>query len=655
MKKLFAVLGIILAVLIALAIAAPFFISAETYKGEIIAKVEAATGRTLAIDGPISFKLFPTAGITAEKVTLSNPPGFEDKTPFITVSAMNIEVAVMPLLHKDIVVKEFVLKDPVVNLHADKDGRKNWLFDNSKAPASSAPAAPKNAPKSSLPGNVMLNNFKLENGTFIYTGCCGPATEISKINASIVIQSSAASAVIDGSGDWNGKTVKIKAGVGTLKSMLQEQKMEFNATVGTDQLNLALEGYYDKGNIVGKQSMSASSLKDVAAWIDPKAPLPTPAKLALKSESDVRCGPNYCNLLKLRLTLDAVQATGTVRLSFGDTKPAIDLDLTADQLDLNPFLPPPQKPLAGGIVSDAVAAEGQWSSAPIDVSALKQFNATVALKAGGILFHKLALGQTVLSLKLQQGVLNLNIPETTLYKGTGTLTASVNANAAPATFDSRVLLKSIAVNPLLKDLADSDTMTGTADIEAHLLGNCQSEQTLVASLAGDGRIKLANGEIRHFAIGDMLHNIGGAFLGANNKSEGKNTPFTQMSGSFTIAQGVVSNRDLSLSLQDMDVSGEGTVNLPSYSINYHLLPKLRQTTQDAKGVSTVKEGLPVPVLIEGSLDHPQFRPDLNAALQNALQDPKKLKDELKNSRDILKGQLKDPKDAIKNLKNLLGR
>ncbi len=674
MKKILKLLVGLVALLIIVALMAPMFISADTYKAELISKVEAATGRKLTISGPLSFKLFPVAGIKAEQVTLSNPPGFDEKTQFITLSALNIEVALMPLLSKEIVVKDFILKDPVINLRSNKDGRKNWDFsapkqapvqepqeDANKRPSVQKPGEqpaqprPKVVTSKSLPAGLMLNNVKLENGTVVYTGgCCGPQTTVSHINANVEVQSLASAAAIDGSADWNGKTIKVKAGLGTLKSFLQDQKGELNASVSTDIFDVKMEGAYDKGAFTGNQSIKATSLAELALWLNPKTKLPTPAKLALKLDSELRCGTNYCNLPNLKLTLDGVDATGQARLGFGDARPSVDLSLASDKLDFNPFLPAPEH--AGvTLVNDAVAAEGRFSTAPIDVSVLKAFNATIAIKTGSINFHKFTIGKTQLDVRVQQGVMTAGINNAVLYDGTGSFALNVNANLVPAMFDTNFALNSVAIAPLLKDAANVESLTGTASVSAALKSNLQNMQSLINGLDGSGKVKLSNGEIKHFNIDDMLHNVGTAFAGANSmSSESKSTAFSDISGTFTIVQGVITNKDLVGQLRDLLVNGQGTVSLPAWSVNYHVVPKLTKTTKDDKGVSTTKAGLPVPVMIEGSLEHPQFRPDLNAVLQNALQDPAQLKEQLRNNREILKDQLKNPKDAVKSLKNLLG-
>ena len=660
-KIVFGTLGLMV-IAIFFALVAPLFISVDTYKSQIKSKVEAATGRVMTIDGALSIHFFPTASIAVEKVTLSNPAGFDDTKPFATLGALKIEVALMPLLNKNIVIRNFILQDPLIHMQVTKDGRKNWAFasksvqeSQDKPNSNLPPDRPKIVNPGLLPGNIMLNNFEIKNGTIQYSaGCCKPNFELKNLNTTVVIQSSASAASLEGNALWNGKQIDFKGGLGTLQSLLEEQKMEVSLAVRSDLFSLTLDGNYEKGSFNGKETSKVQSLKELAKWIAPSGkPLPTPAPLAFESEGDVRASDVYFNLANIDFKLDGLSAKGGIKSLFTDQKPTIEITLATQELDINPFLPAPakQSSLENLLIGDAMAQVSErWNDQNIDYSVLSMFNLTSVIRADKILFRNLKFDKTMLNTKIQQGILTADIPNAALYHGTGTLSLSINAQETPATFSSGVILKGVELQPLLQDAANIDTLTGFGDVQINLKGNCRTVKSLVTTLAGDAQVKVGKGYLKGINMADMLHNVSGSF---DNAASNQNTEFTNMGASFTIAQGVVSNHDLNVQVKELNVSGEGAVDLPAYTINYHLTPKLLKTTQSATGETTVKQGLAVPLIIEGSLDHPRYRPDLQAVVQDALQDPKKLKEQLKNSREVLKDQLKDPKSAAKNLKGLL--
>lgn len=97
-------------------------------KGPIENAVARATGRTLVIEGDMSGQFRLTPRIRMEKVRLSNP-SWAKAPQLITAEALEIRIALLPLMAKRVHVRELVLQQPEVNLQRTRDGRATWLFD----------------------------------------------------------------------------------------------------------------------------------------------------------------------------------------------------------------------------------------------------------------------------------------------------------------------------------------------------------------------------------------------------------------------------------------------------------------------------------------------------------------------------------------------
>src|SRR6267154_1263762 len=143
MLKLLKWIGIVVVVLVVLVVGAAFvlpqFISVDTYMSKIIAEVKSATGRDLKVSGPVHLSVLPHLAIEAAQVSFSNAPGAQSKD-MMTLGSFQVEVELFPLINKTVVVDRFVLKDPVIALEVDKQGRPNWDFSTAKAPGAAAPA-----------------------------------------------------------------------------------------------------------------------------------------------------------------------------------------------------------------------------------------------------------------------------------------------------------------------------------------------------------------------------------------------------------------------------------------------------------------------------------------------------------------------------------
>lgn len=100
--------------------------------------VEKATGRSLALNGPIALHFFPRLSVVAEDVVLGNPPWAADPA-MVKADRVSFSVAWKPLLHQQIVIEEVQLKGVVVNLQTAPAGQKlngkavagNWQLPDS--------------------------------------------------------------------------------------------------------------------------------------------------------------------------------------------------------------------------------------------------------------------------------------------------------------------------------------------------------------------------------------------------------------------------------------------------------------------------------------------------------------------------------------------
>lgn len=101
-------------------------VNPNRFKPQIIQATYQATGRKLALDGDISWKIYPNLGVTVRKVTLSNPDGFA-KPNLVSVDSADVSVALIPLLSHKVIVKTLAIDGLDLAL-AEKNGKNNWTF-----------------------------------------------------------------------------------------------------------------------------------------------------------------------------------------------------------------------------------------------------------------------------------------------------------------------------------------------------------------------------------------------------------------------------------------------------------------------------------------------------------------------------------------------
>ena len=97
--------------------------------------VKDATGRDVTVTGPIHLTLFPSVGVAAEHVSLSNAD-WASKAEMVTLGRMDLAIKLLPLLAGRIEIGRITLSGLDLYLQAKADGTGNWLF----SPAGNTPA-----------------------------------------------------------------------------------------------------------------------------------------------------------------------------------------------------------------------------------------------------------------------------------------------------------------------------------------------------------------------------------------------------------------------------------------------------------------------------------------------------------------------------------
>lgn len=162
-------LALALVVLLPLGAVAAFLLTfdADAYRPRIETAVEAATGRDLAIGGPVRTKLSLVPTITLQDVALANPPGFSRPT-MLAARRMQAEVALLPLLSRRVEIRRVLLDGADLLLERDAGGRGNWVFEPAApnpapapAPALQEPAGPRDPPFALSVGSFVLADSAL--------------------------------------------------------------------------------------------------------------------------------------------------------------------------------------------------------------------------------------------------------------------------------------------------------------------------------------------------------------------------------------------------------------------------------------------------------------------------------------------------------------
>jgi AsmA protein len=176
-KVLLGALAVVVLAFVAIAVAVAFVFEPNDYRPFLVQTVEDATGRDFALEGDLGLKLFPCCGVSLGSATLGNPAGFPPE-PFARFDSAAISVKIWPLLtRREVQIGTVTLDGLDVRMVELKDGRGNWAFESTGAPAEPA------EPGESAVNSLTVEGVRISNGKVSFTSeASGASYSVADIN-----------------------------------------------------------------------------------------------------------------------------------------------------------------------------------------------------------------------------------------------------------------------------------------------------------------------------------------------------------------------------------------------------------------------------------------------------------------------------------------
>ncbi|MEM7269008.1 MAG: AsmA family protein [Pseudomonadota bacterium] len=285
---------------------------------------------------------------------------------------------------------------------------------------------------------------------------------------------------------------------------------------------------------------------------------------------------------------------------------SINANLTTGPLNLNPYL----------TEGETTEAGPGWSKERIDLSALSSVNGDFKIRAASVTARQAQLGATDIRARLSGGKLDLNINELGLYGG-GVKGDIVVDGAKGNAVSANISASAVQLLPLLSAFAGVDLIEGLGALSINVSGGGGSVHDIMNSLNGDGSLKLTEGAIVGYNLAAMVRNITSAFSGGGGDQK---TDFSEVSGTFDIRKGLLTNADFKFLGPLIRIVGEGDVDLGGQSMKFRLTPKA-VTSLKGQGGSLDDAGLSFPLIVSGPWSSLSILPDLEAGIGDLLTNP----------------------------------
>ncbi len=275
MKRFLKIVAIVIAVLVVIAIAIPFFIDANTFRPKLEAELTDALGREVKV-GNISLSLL-SGGVTADNISIADDPQFS-KAPFVQAKAFKVGVEMIPLIFsRTLNITQLTLDQPQISLVKSENGEK-WNFSslggkNPSAPAhTTETAAPKTSSQTPAQegtggGNPNLSVGKLNVNNGRLTVSKADSTEAQrvydKVNIEVKNFSFNSSFPLTMSANTpSGGTMKLSGTAGPINPT-DAALTPLNAKIAVQKMNLAASGFIDPAaGIAGIADLDSTVVSD---------------------------------------------------------------------------------------------------------------------------------------------------------------------------------------------------------------------------------------------------------------------------------------------------------------------------------------------------------------------------------------------------------
>lgn len=636
---------LIVVVAVAAVLLLPNFITLDQFKPQILEQLSKATGREIAIGGPIGFTVWPVLGLQLSDISVGNPEGASDPI-MLSAKELGVGVSLKSLLDHKLDIQKIRLAGAQINLSQSAKGKANWEFTpaerkHEEKVASKSEGAAND--KQFEVKDINIQSVEVVDTDISFARPGAPELELSKIHVTFAMPSLDKPAKLQGQFGYNQQTLKFDGEVANPRAMSKGEATPIAAhlNIGSDKITYTgqLSGVKTNGHL----ELSVAELAQLMALAPggTKAQLPV-SKLSLKS--DVVASPLSAEFKNLAVKLDDITLNGKAGISFGAGRPSLELDGELSALDLDKLMPP-----AAPAASSANAPAAS-STAP-DLSGLKAANVDASLKLAGLTLKGLQLGASTAKLVIQNGHLTTHLAPASFYGGT--VAGKLELNAGDKRFNSAVTLDGVNIEPVITVLQGSSRLAGKGEFTANISGLLGAGDALQRSLSGEGKFALRDGAIKGVNIAALIRKAKSMLGQKTDEAEGANqTDFSELTGSYTISKGVLSNQDMKLLSPLIRVTGKGMFDIPPQPVNYRVDSALVADLSGQGGVFE-RKGLVIPINITGKLGALSYSPDLKGLVLGNIGNAGQIGDAVKNL-NSKEGQ-RDLRNSLKGMLGLPGK
>ena len=559
-------------------------IDVNKYQPEIIAQVEAATGRKLEIRGKLGIGLDNGLVIRVNGLALANA-AWGSRPQFLTLGRAEARVALLPLFSGDIRITEISLRDVDLLLETDASGTPNWVLDS-------------HSTTGALP-NFDVHSIVIESGQLTWKTARAPGRPLLRLTElAVEAKGRGKQRVLEASARIGDEKLELEGRVPSFLAYASGEALGLDLQVRTADADIQLKGTIQREAWGPNPRLELSAKRlDVAALgrlAGQSMPALRPLDLALNLSRDAEAW----RIVNLEAKAGASDIAGELRLGTLGGRRQLSGSLVSRRFDLAELLPAhPASP-------DAASESGKiFSATPLKLDALRELDGTLQLALTQVNGWGYRLHDVQLDGRLSSGHLSLSPIKARIDGGGhagGKFELDVGSDTPSWKLDLKV--RQIPTAALLGP-QQASLIEALADLDLDLKTRGASFDRMAQNLAGRARLLVGKGRARLQTVDRMvggLSTVAGQLLERGSADAQLNCAIADIN----VERGVAKAEILMVDSAASTLRGDGQIDLGAEQVALTFTPRPKKPTLSVA----------VPVHVRGPLRQPQFIADQKASL-----------------------------------------
>jgi AsmA protein len=358
----------------------------DLVRDELVRLVMARTGRELVIAGGATLSISSNVKVSMSDVSLSSPPDIGG-APTIAMRELEAHVRFWPLLFRKVMVERLVLRQPVIDLRVDSQGRKSWDFADAAGrhnksmwppPATTMPSALNSLPKevrdfvrassqldkpstelapSPRPEYLELDDVRIVDGVVHYSDAhAGKEQDVQQLDAKVTLKNNESPLEIQGNLAWQGETVSFSSQFSLPRAPGEAKVAKLIMKLSAPAVEAAYEGdlaLRDLALVDGRITLRSASVQSLLSWI---SGVPAPALGPLEFSARVQSSPTGLALSEMTAALAGTTTTGMVTIERAEARPYVKGEIKFSEIDVGRLI---------SAFADAAAPSNSATLAPV--------------------------------------------------------------------------------------------------------------------------------------------------------------------------------------------------------------------------------------------------------------------------------------------------